>query len=395
MISVVQAFSSSRRWRAYAAISGVLGLLIVAAEAAGASPVKTVATRAADALAGQDWLWMGVYMLISLVAVGGLVAFLGMSLIYVERKVAGHFQCRLGPMRVGPHGIFQTIADTLKLLIKEDIIPAKADKPMHLLAPFLSMTATVLVLAVLPYSPICQIVDVNIGVLYVTAISGLGVLGILLAGWSSNNKWSLIGAMRAAAQIISYELSATLALLAMVLFAGTLSLAGIVESQAAGWWIWRAPGVGLVAFIIYVIASTAEINRTPFDIPEGESELTAGFHTEYSGLRFSFFFLAEFINMFVVAGLAATLFLGGWMPFTVGGFESFNHAMGLVPPVVWFVLKTSALVFVIMWFRWTFPRLRVDQLMRLEWKFLLPIGFVNLAAAAVLVLYNLYFFHGP
>ena len=298
-------------------------------------------------------------------------------------------------MRVGPHGIFQTIADTLKLLIKEDIIPAKADKPMHLLAPFLSMTATVLVLAVLPYSPICQIVDVNIGVLYVTAISGLGVLGILLAGWSSNNKWSLIGAMRAAAQIISYELSATLALLAMVLFAGTLSLAGIVESQAAGWWIWRAPGVGLVAFIIYVIASTAEINRTPFDIPEGESELTAGFHTEYSGLRFSFFFLAEFINMFVVAGLAATLFLGGWMPFTVGGFESFNHAMGLVPPAVWFVLKTSALVFVIMWFRWTFPRLRVDQLMRLEWKFLLPIGFVNLAAAAVLVLYNLYFFHGP
>jgi NADH-quinone oxidoreductase subunit H len=369
-------------------------LMIAATEAAGASPVKTVATRAADALAGQDWLWMGVYMLISLVAVGGLVAFLGMSLIYFERKVAGHFQCRLGPMRVGPHGIFQTIADTLKLLIKEDIIPAKADKPMHLLAPFLSMTATVLVLAVLPYSPICQIVDVNIGVLYVTAISGLGVLGILLAGWSSNNKWSVIGAMRAAAQIISYELSATLALLAMVLFAGTLSLAGIVESQAAGWWIWRAPGVGLVAFIIYVIASTAEINRTPFDIPEGESELTAGFHTEYSGLRFSFFFLAEFINMFVVAGLAATLFLGGWMPFTVGGFESFNHAMGLVPPVVWFVLKTSALVFVIMWFRWTFPRLRVDQLMRLEWKFLLPIGFVNLAAAAVLVLYNLYFFHG-
>ncbi len=175
----------------------------------------------------------------------------------------------------------------------------------------LSMTATVLLLAVLPYSPILQIVDVNIGVLYVTAIGGLGVMGILLGGWSSHNKWSLIGAMRAAAQIISYEVSATLALLVVVLFAGTLSLSGIVQSQAQGWWIWRAPAVGLVAFIIYIIASTAEINRTPFDIPEGESELTAGFHTEYSGLRFSFFFLAEFINMFVVSALAVTLFLGG------------------------------------------------------------------------------------
>jgi NADH-quinone oxidoreductase subunit H len=369
-----------------------MGLMTMLA-AAGPWPVKTVAARAADALPGSLWLSVA-YMAIALLAVAGLVAVLGMGLIYFERKVSGHFQCRLGPMRVGPHGILQTVADTVKLLIKEDIIPQKADQAMHLVAPMFSMAATVLVLAVLPYSPVLQIADVNIGVLYVTAVSGLGVMGILLGGWSSNNKWSLIGAMRAAAQIISYEISATLALLAVVLFAGTLSLAGIVQSQADGWWIWRAPGVGLLAFIIYIIASTAEINRTPFDIPEGESELTAGFHTEYSGLRFSFFFLAEFINMFVVAALTATLFLGGWMPFTIGGLETFNGVMALVPPSLWFLLKTAALVFVLMWFRWTFPRLRVDQMMRLEWKFLLPIGFVNLTAAAVLVLFNAYFFSG-
>jgi NADH-quinone oxidoreductase subunit H len=356
--------------------------------------VKTVADRAWDALPHSVWLSIG-YMAMSMIAVAGLVAFLGMSLIYAERKVAGHFQCRLGPMRVGPHGIFQTVADTLKLLLKEDMVPSQADQAMHLLAPFLSLTATILVLLVLPYSPILQIADVNIGVLYVTAISGLGVMGILLGGWSSNNKWSLIGAMRAAAQIISYEVSATLALLVVVLFSGTLSLAGIVNSQADGWWIWRAHGVGIVAFVIYVIASTAEINRTPFDIPEGESELTAGFHTEYSGLRFAFFFLAEFINMFVIAALAATLFLGGWMPFRIGGLDGFNAVMGCLPPSVWFLLKTAWVIFMLMWFRWTFPRLRVDQLMHLEWKVLLPIGFVNLVAAAAVVLLKWYFFPGP
>jgi NADH-quinone oxidoreductase subunit H len=234
----------------------------------------------------------------------------------------------------------------------------------------------------------------NIGVLYVAAVGGLGVMGILLGGWSSNNKWSLIGSMRAAAQIISYEMSAMLALLVVVLYAGTMSLSGIVQSQAAGWWIWRAPGVGFVAFAIYVVASTAETNRTPFDIPEGESELTGGFHTEYSGLRFAFFFLAEFINMFVAAAVIATLFLGGWMPFRIGGLERFNAVMGLLPPGAWFLLKTSLMIFVLMWFRWTFPRLRVDQLMHLEWKVLLPIGLLNLVAAAVAVLCDMYFFPG-
>ena len=356
----------------------------------GAFKTFTVSDRTAQAFADGSWILALVYILVAVGALGALVTVVGLVLIYAERKIAAHFQCRLGPMRVGWHGVLQTVADAIKLLLKEDVIPERADKAMHLLAPFLSMMATVMILGVLPYSPILQIVDLNIGVLYVTAISGFGVMGILLGGWSSNNKWSMVGAMRAGAQIISYEISATLALLVVVLFSGSMSLADIVQSQDAGWWIWRAHGVGVVAFIIFVIAVTAEINRTPFDIPEGESELAAGFHTEYSGLRFSFFFLAEFINMFVVSAMAVTLFLGGWMPFHIGVGGALNGVMDLIPPVLWFFGKTSAVVFLIMWFRWTFPRLRVDQLMYLEWKVLLPIGFVNLFAAAVVVLYNLY-----
>jgi len=359
------------------------------------APVKvvTVAQRAASALESNIWLSLA-YMLIALVAIGVMVAFLGMGLIYAERKIAARFQCRLGPMRVGPHGILQTLADTIKLLLKEDIIPSQGDKIIHLVAPFLALSATVLILAVIPYSPILQVANPNIGILYVAAISGLSVMGILLGGWSSNNKWSLLGGMRSAAQVISYEISATLAALVVVLFSGTLSLSGIVQSQQAGWWLWRMHGVGIISFLIFIIASTAEINRTPFDIAEGESELTGGFHTEYSGLRFAFFFLAEFINMFVASAIAATIFLGGWMPFYIGGFEHFNRVMAIIPPGMWFAGKTAFLIFIFMWFRWTFPRLRVDQLMRLEWKILVPIGFVNLVAAAVVVIQKLYFFPG-
>jgi len=367
----------------------------ILASAGGPGPktfkVLTVADRALEAVNTNLWM-TALYLLLAVLAVAGLIAFLGMSLIYMERKVAGHFQCRLGPMRVGPHGIFQTVADTVKLLLKEDIIPRDADQLMHLVAPFLSLTATVLVLMIIPYSPTLQIVDLNIGVLFVTAITGFGVLGILLGGWASNNKWSLLGGMRAGAQIISYEISATLAIMVMVLFSGTLSLSGIVQSQEAGWWIWRAPVVGLVGFILFLIASVAEINRTPFDIPEGESELTGGFNTEYSGMRFAFFFLAEFINIFTVAAITVTLFLGGWMPLHIGDFAGFNHAMDIIPPVAWFLGKTFVIIFIIMWLRWTFPRLRVDQLMHLEWKIMLPIGFANLLLGAVLVLFNFYFF---
>ena len=350
---------------------------------------QTLAERASASAPSNLWLTAG-YFLLAVVGVVLLLSFLGMALIYVERKIAARFQCRMGPTRVGPFGLLQTLADTVKLVLKEDFVPPLADKSLHMLAPFLALLVPMVLLALIPYSPAVQVADLNIGILFVTAIGGFGVMGILIAGWSSNNKWSMIGAMRAGAQIISYELSASLALLVVVLFSGTLSLSGIVQSQEAGWWIWRGHAAGFVAFIVYLIASTAELNRTPFDIPEGESELTAGFHTEYSGLRFAFFFLAEFINMFTVSALTATLFLGGWMPFHVGDWAALNSAMDAIPPGIWFIGKTSAVIFVIMWFRWTFPRLRVDQLMHLEWKVLLPIGFANILVAAIVVLTNAY-----
>lgn len=353
--------------------------------------IESIAEQAAESLHEGILPTLG-YLALALLSVAGLVVLLGLGLIWLERKIAAHFQCRLGPNRVGPFGIFQTLMDTIKLLFKEDIVPHRADKALHLFAPFLALATPVLILGVIPYGPLQQVADISIGVLFVSAVGGFGVMGILVGGWSSNNKWSTIGAMRAGAQIISYELSATLALLVIVLFSGSMKLSAIVASQQDGWWVWRAPGVGLLAFVIYLISSTAEINRLPFDIPEGESELAAGFHTEYSGMRFSFFFLAEFINMFVAAGLAATLFLGGWMPFHIGDWTSFNAAMDLIPPVAWFSLKAFFIIFLIMWVRWTFPRLRVDQLMHLEWRFLLPIGFANLIAASLIALTGFYFY---
>ena len=350
----------------------------------------SVATRAAEVWAQEPWLAVG-WLVLGLAVMLGFLVVIGMGLIYGERKIAGHFQCRLGPMRVGWHGLLQVIADTLKLLVKEDVVPEKADKLLHVLAPVLAIMATLLALAIVPATPWFQLIDVNIGVIYVTAVGSIGVLGVLLGGWSSNNKWSLLGAMRAGAQIISYEVSATLALLIVVLFAGSMQLSTIVESQADGWWIWRSHAAGIIAFFTFLIASTAELNRTPFDLPEGESELAAGFHTEYSGMRFAFFFLAEFINMFVASAVAATLFLGGWMPFQIAGMDGFNAVMQAIPPGVWFAVKTGGLIFLLMWFRWTFPRLRIDQLMGLEWKFLLPVGFFNLLFAAVLILMGWYF----
>lgn len=332
------------------------------------------------------------YILMGIIAVVAFMSVSAMVLVYAERKVAAHFQCRLGPMRVGWHGTLQSIADALKLLLKEDIVPDKADKFLHMLAPLLCVMGTLLTLIAIPISPRLMLADMNIGVLYISAVSGFGVLGILLGGWSSNNKWSLLGAMRAGAQIISYELSVTISLIVVVLLSGSLKLSEIVESQAQGWWIWRAPIVGVVGFIIFLIASIAEINRTPFDLAEGESELTAGFHTEYSGMRFAFFFLSEYVNLVIVAAMGATLFLGGWMPFHIGSDNAFNRLMDLIPYEIWFFTKVSLIIFLIMWVRWTFPRLRVDQLMRLEWKVLLPFGFANLLLAAFMVIFNLYFF---
>lgn len=356
------------------------------------SSVISTADLALKSYNEGDFLWTGIYLIGGIVALAVFICLVALVLIYLERKIAGHFQCRMGPMRVGFHGILQPIADGLKLIQKEDLVPSRADKLLHIVAPFFSLLATILALTIIPFAASLQLIDLNIGVLYLTAVSGFGVLGILIGGWSSNNKWSLLGAMRAGAQIISYEISATLALLVIVLFSGSLKLSQIILVQENGWWIWRAHGVGFVAFIIFLIAGTAEINRTPFDIPEGESELTAGFHTEYSSLRFGFFFLAEFINMFTMCAMTAILFLGGWMPFHIGNLQAFNSIMDLIPGWGWFFLKSFGLIFLMMWFRWTFPRLRVDQLMRLEWKVLLPIGFINLIVATLVAYFNLYFY---
>lgn len=320
-----------------------------------------------------------------------LFAILGLVLVYAERKVSAVIQQRLGPMRVGKWGTAQTLADVVKLLFKEPLINKEADKILFNLAPYIIMLAAFMAMAALPFAKGLQALDFDIGILYVSAVSSLGVIGVLLAGWSSNNKYSLIGAMRSGAQIISYELSVGLSLLTIVVLIGSLQLSTIVESQANGWWIFKGHIPAVIAFIIFMIASTAETNRGPFDLAEAESELTAGFHTEYSGMKFAFFFLAEFANMFIVCAIGATVFLGGWMPFHIGGWEGFNHVMDYIPPIFWFFGKVGFLIFLMMWFRWTFPRLRIDQLLTLEWKYLLPINLANILLMAFLSLMGWHF----
>lgn len=318
-------------------------------------------------------------------------ALLGLFLVYAERKVCAFMQNRLGPNRVGPLGIFQTIADLIKLLMKE-LIPIKnADSLLFNIAPFIVIIASFMAIAAIPFSKGLHAIDFNIGVFYVIAVSSLGVVGILLAGWSSNSKYSLIGAMRSGAQVISYELSVGLSLLTIVVFSGTMQLSGIIESQANGWWIFKGHIPAFIAFVVFLIASTAETNRGPFDLAEAESELTAGFHTEYSGIKFAFFFLAEYMNMFIVASIAVTVFLGGWMPLHFGTDTAFNHVMDFIPPIIWFFAKTFTVIFIMMLFKWTFPRLRIDQLLTLEWKYLLPINLVNLVLVAFLTLKGWHF----
>lgn len=320
-----------------------------------------------------------------------LFAVLGLVLVLMERKVAAHIQIRLGPNRVGPGGILQTVADTVKLLMKEGLTPDQADKFLFNLAPFVVMIVAMLLLAPIAFAKNFQIWDINIGVLYVSAISSLSVIGILMAGWASNNKYSLLGAMRSGAQIVSYELSAGLAILSVVVLTGSLQLSDIIASQQDGWWIFKGHIPVVIAFVIFIIAVTAETNRAPFDLAEAESELTAGFHTEYSGMKFALFFLAEYINIFIVCSIGATLFLGGWMPLHIGHWQAFNHLMDYIPSSVWFMGKTFFLIFLIMWFRWTFPRLRVDQLLNLEWKYLLPISMFNLLLVTVIAIMGWHF----
>lgn len=338
-----------------------------------------------------SWLALTIEFVIVGVLCIGLFAVLGLVLIMMERKVSAYMQLRLGPNRVGPKGMFQTVADTLKLLVKEGLTPAGADKFLFNLAPFVVMIASMLVLAPIAFAKDFVIWDVNIGVLYVSAVSSIGVIGILMAGWASNNKYSLLGAMRSGAQIVSYELSAGLSILTIVIFSQDMSISSIINSQQDGWWIFKGHIPVIISFVIFIIAVTAETNRAPFDLAEAESELTAGFHTEYSGMKFALFFLAEYVNIFIVCAIGATLYLGGWMPLHIGSWEAFNHIMDYIPSSVWFLGKTFFLIFVIMWFRWTFPRLRIDQLLNLEWKYLLPISMFNLLLATLVAIQGWYF----
>ena len=306
-----------------------------------------------------------------------LVPLLPLVLVLAERKVAARFQNRTGPMRVGPWGTLQTLADGIKLLFKEDYIPPQGDKVLFMLAPYIIFACSFAVFAAIPFGQSILVSPFNIGIFYIMAISSVIVMGVIMAGWSSNSKWSLLGSLRSAAQIVSYEIPLGLSILTVVMLVGSLSMSKIVDSQNNGiftWLIFRTPFT-FIAFFIFFISSIAEVNRTPFDLPEAESEIVAGFHTEYSGMRFALFFIAEYANMFAVSAIAVTLFLGGWE----GVLPGYDFLGGLPG----FVIKTLGLVFLMMWLRWTLPRLRVDQLMNLCWKYFIPISFFNILGTGV------------
>ena len=336
------------------------------------------------ALADTDTLLI-IAILVPLLALFGIIAVNAIVMVYAERKVSAFMQDRLGPMgqgvglHAGKWGLLQTVADALKLLTKEDIIPGNADKFLFMLAPFIIFIGAFIGFVALPFGDEVLIADLNIGIFYILAVGSLGVIGIILAGWSSNNKWSLYGGMRSAAQIVSYEIPAGLSIVVVIMMTGTLSMQDIIEYQAGGiqHWILFANPFAFLAFFIYFISVVAETNRTPFDIPEAESELVGGFHTEYSGMRWSFFFLSEYANMFIVSGVAAAGFLGGWQSPIIGYLNSPGWG------VFWMLSKIVFLIFIMMWFRWTFPRLRVDQLMNVCWKVFLPIGLINIFGAGI------------
>ncbi len=398
------------------------------------------------------WAFLGIFV-VAFVLINFIAVYAGLSTL-IERKIAAHMQARVGPYRVGPHGILQWLADALKLMIKEDIIAKDTDRLLFRMAPYVVFAGSFACWVALPYGPGWSPANMNIGILYLLAVSSAVVIGILMAGWSSGSKWALFGAMRSAAQIVSYEVPIGLTLLAMLMVYGTLDMQEIVKQQQQGftwgiaggtygglysWGVFRHLPFTVIAFLIYYVGALAETNRTPFDIPEAESELVAGYHTEYSGMRFSFFFLAEYANMFVVAAIATAFFLGGWLPpaptvggtayFLVGGLvgagfgyalkrRGFDGAMGgaigsglgvlasilaskgviapgagflhnpglgtLAVGIFWFSAKVFFLLFVMIWLRWTLPRYRVDQLMDLCWKKLTPLAFVNLVAIGLL-----------
>jgi len=398
--------------------------------------------------AAGNFFWATIYIL--LVFVGLSIAVIAMN--WLERKILAHMQVRLGPMRVGPHGLLQPIADALKLLLKEDIIPAEADKTVFWVAPFIVVLAAFTVFVVVPFGPTHAITDMNIGILFMLGVSSLSVLGIVTAGWASNSHYPLIGALRSSAQMVSYEVAMGLAVVSVILMTslndastGTLSMIGIVQAQQAQqqWFVFKFFPLGLIGFFIFAVAMVAETNRAPFDLPEAESELTAGFHTEYSGFRWSLFFLAEYSAMIAVSSIAVTLWLGGWLrPFpnalqgptwdlvfslipgltflflagmtfystvrmpkhplfrvqTIGlaGFGALLGLIGLVlfipgvrvrvQDIFWFSAKVAAFMYLYIWYRGTFPRYRFDQLMKVGWKVLLPTGLALLILTAVVAM---------
>jgi NADH-quinone oxidoreductase subunit H len=379
-------------------------------------------------------LFVPVLVTVAIIALFPLVAG---YLTLVERKVLADFQVRLGPMRVGPHGLLQPIADALKLMLKEDIIPSESDKAIFWMAPVISTFTGLTAFAVLPFASNIYVADVNVGLLVISAMSAVGILGIILGGWASNSHYPLLGALRSAAQLVSYEVALAFALLSGVMVAGTLSMRGIVESQLSRgvWGIFSNFGFMIVPFAVYIIAATAETNRAPFDLPEAESELVAGFHTEYSGFRWALYFLAEYANIFVVSSVAVTLFWGGWLRpfpavswldiplnigfpvvlFAVSGLLTarmvprvpdaiqrkvmalvavilFGLAAMFAIPVVnaaviglfWFLFKVFCIIYLMIWFRGTFPRYRYDQLMNIGWKIAIPVGMAAVVVNALL-----------
>ena len=320
----------------------------------------------------QPWLDVVSYAVLGGI-VFGVLSLIALFLVWWERKISAHIQQRFGPMRTGWHGWYQTIMDAVKLLQKEDVLVDTRDKAVFFWAPVLCFVAAFMAYVTIPFGNGLIVADLNIGILYIMAVTTFTVISLLMAGWGSNNKYALLGGMRSAAQVVSYEVPMVASILTVIIFVGSLSMVDIVKSQSGlifNWYIFRVP-FGPIAFVTYIIAATAEVNRTPFDIPEAEQELVAGYNVEYSGMKFAMFFLAEFVNMFTVAAITTTLFLGGW-----------NGP--ILPSWIWFFIKTLAVVLLLMLFRWTYPRLRVDQLMEFAWKYLVPITFANLILAGIL-----------
>jgi len=334
----------------------------------------------------EFWTYLKVVILVATVP-----AIVGFVIVLAERRIMGFMQARLGPNRVGPQGVLQGLADLVKLVTKEDITPAKAEKAVHFLAPVLAVIPALTALAVIPFGPPIQVgktsiplwvADINVGLLFLLAITSIGVYGIILGGWSSNNKYSLLGGLRSAAQLVSYEVPMGLSLVSVLLMTRSLSLVEIVRRQEATqlWFVFP----GLISFFIYFVSGVAETNRNPFDLPEAESELVSGFNTEYSGVKFAFFFLGEYTAMIIISCVAVTVFFGGWLP-PFPNLKAFDF-LDVVPGALWFLLKVSGFIFGYIWFRSTFPRYRFDQLMALGWKWLIPISLANILVVAFAIL---------